>query len=269
MKRWSLSPRPSLAALAAALIALLPLAGAAETPEEKGLRIATEASEADKGYGDSSSELVMVLRNRNNAETSRELRIKSLEMPDGSTRALVVFDTPKDVRGTALLTYAYSDKEDEQWLFLPAVNRVKRIAGGGQSGPFMGSEFAFEDMASQRLEKFTYKHLREEEVGGKPCDVFERYPVNKASGYSRQVVWMEQGTHCIPKVEYYDRKGTLLKTLSMTDYKLYQEKNWRPGRMEMVNHQTGKSTLLEWKNYQFRTGLTERDFDQNSLKNVR
>jgi len=55
----------------------------------------------------------------------------------------------------------------------------------------------------------------------------------------------------------------------MTEYKLHQEKNWRPGRMEMVNHQTGKSTLLEWKNYQFRTGLTERDFDQNSLKNVR
>ncbi|MBW7863415.1 MAG: outer membrane lipoprotein-sorting protein [Candidatus Hydrogenedens sp.] len=270
-KSWPSRPTPNPALLLLALAALLAAPGAlfAETPEELGLKIAQEASNRDKGYGDTSSELFMVLRNRNENETRLELRIKTLEMPGDALRALVVFDTPKDVRGTALLTYAYADKDDEQWLYLPSVARVKRIAGGNQSGPFMGSEFAFEDMGSQRVEKYTYKHLRDEALDGQDCFVIERYPLNTKSGYSKQVAWLDKEAYRIHKVDYYDRKDALLKTLTLTDYKQYLDKHWRPGKMEMINHQNGKSTLLEWKNYQFRAGLTERDFDQNSLKNVR
>ncbi|HOK89085.1 MAG TPA: outer membrane lipoprotein-sorting protein [Candidatus Hydrogenedentes bacterium] len=241
----------------------------AETPEEKGLAIAQEAWNRDRGYGDQVADLVMILKNRNNDEMRRELRIKTLEGEDDAIRALVIFDTPKDVRGTALLTYSYKDKPDEQWLFIPSVNRVKRITGSGQSGPFMGSEFAFEDMGSQRVEKFSYKYLSEEELDGMPCHKLERYPENKESGYSKQVAWLDKEQLRVQKVDYYDKKGELLKTLTLSGYQQYLDHHWRPARMEMVNHQSGKSTILEWKNIQFKTGLTERDFDQNALKSAR
>jgi len=263
-------PGTMTVALLLLTVLLVPLTPTdAETPQEKGLAIAQEAWNRDRGYGDQVAELVMILRNRNNDEMRRELRIKTLEGENDAIRALVIFDTPMDVRGTALLTYSYKDKPDEQWLFIPSVNRVKRITGSGQSGPFMGSEFAFEDMGSQRVEKFTYKYLGEETLDGTPCHKLERYPENKESGYSKQEAWLDQEHLRVLKVDYYDKKGELLKTLTISGYQQYLERHWRPARMEMVNHQSGKSTVLEWKNIQFKTGLTERDFDQNALKNAR
>lgn len=99
--------------------------------------------------------------------------------------------------------------------------------------------------------------------------VMERYSVYKHSGYMRQVVWVDSKMWQPLKVEYFDLKNALLKTVLISDYKRYLDKYWRPDRMSMVNHQTGKSTELEWSNYRFKTGLSERDFDKNSLKRVR
>lgn len=239
------------------------------TPEARGLAIAQEAYDRDAGYGDSSSELVMILRSGSGQEARRELRIRSLEVSDTESRTMVVFDTPQDVRGTALLTHTFTDKDDDQWLFLPAVGRVKRIAGGSRSGPFMGSEFSFEDMGSQRVEKFTYKYLRDESCNDLECHVLERFPTDKGSGYSRQVAWLDKEHLRIQKVEYYDRRDGLLKTLTAGDYTLHKDRHWRPGAMEMTNHQNGKSTVLEWKNYAFDNKFTARDFDQNALRSVR
>ena len=71
------------------------------------------------------------------------------------------------------------------------------------------------------------------------------------------------------KIECYDRKGSLLKTLTQHDYKQYLNKYWRPSRMEMINHQTGKSTTLLWLSYKYKNGFGKRDFDRNSLKRAR
>ena len=260
-----------LAGVIAALCLILP-ARAEEADQDagaRGLAVAQEAYDRDAGYGDSSSDLVMVLRTGSGQEARRELRIRSLEVSDTESRTLVVFDTPQDVRGTALLTHTFTDKDDDQWLFLPAVGRVKRIAGGSRSGPFMGSEFSFEDMGSQRVEKFTYNYLRTEALDGLDCHVLERYPTDKGSGYSKQIAWLDKEHLRIQKVEYFDRRDALLKTLTASGYTLHNDRHWRPGVMEMTNHQNGKSTLLEWKNYSFGNGFTARDFDQNALRSVR
>ncbi len=245
------------------------LAQDAVSPEERGRQLAEDAWRRDIGYGDSASSLVMVLRTAAGQEARRELRIRSLEASETESRMLVVFDTPKDVRGTALLTHSFTDKDDDQWLYLPAVGRAKRIAGGSRSGPFMGSEFAFEDMSSQRVEKFTYKYIGEESLDGTKCHVLERYPAESGSGYSKQVAWLDVEALRIHKVDYYDRRNELLKTLVASDYTLHGDKYWRPGKMEMKNHQNSRSTLLEWKDYSFGNGFTTRDFDQNALKAVR
>ena len=248
---------------------LLPLVASAETPEEKGLAIAVEADRRDTGWGDQTADLKMVLRNRHGQESIREIRSRTLEVEGDGDKSLSIFDNPRDVKGTAFLSFTHATKPDDQWLYLPALKRVKRISSNNKSGPFMGSEFAYEDLTSQEVEKYTYKYIRDEDFNGRPTFVIERYPAYKHSGYTRMVTWLDRETYRPLKVEFYDRKKSLLKTLISSDYKLYEDKFWRPGKMSMVNHQTNKSTDLFWNNYRFNTGLTDRDFDRNSLKRAR
>ena len=149
------------------------------------------------------------------------------------------------------------------------IKREKRIYGGGPSGPFMGSEFSFEDMSSQRVEKFTYKYMGDETLNDMVCHILERYPTDKGSGYTKQVAWLDTEHLRVHKVDYYDRRGELLKTLTATGYEQHDEKFWRPTTMEMLNHQTGRSTLLEWKNTKFNNNFTAREFEPNALRNAR
>ena len=133
----------------------------------------------------------------------------------------------------------------------------------------MGSEFAYEDISSQEVDKYTYKYLRDEEFEGKPVFVVERYPTYKNSGYKRQIAWIDQQEYIALKTEFYDRKDSLLKTLIWSDYKQYQGKYWRAHSMHMTNHQNGKSTTLEWGEYTFGVGLTDKDFRKNVLKRAK
>jgi len=255
------------------LVALLTLplfnVALAETPEEKGHAIAVEADKRDSGWKDQKSNLKMILRNRQGQETERNIRNKQLEVEGDGDKSMSIFDTPADVKGTAFLSYTHAIKPDDQWLYLPALKRVKRISSNNKSGPFMGSEFAYEDLTSQEVEKYTYKWIKDEVIEGTDTFVIERYPVYKHSGYTKQVAWVDKEKYQPLKVDFYDRKGELLKTLTYHGYKQYLNKYWRPDRMEMVNHITGKSTTLLWENYSFDNGLTDRDFDQNSLKRAR
>lgn len=242
----------------------------AQSPEEKGLAIAREADRRDAGFKDFTADMRMILKNRHGQESVRALRIRTLEVPDDGDKSLTIFDNPRDVKGTAFLSYTHKVGDDDQWLYLPALKRVKRISSRNKSGSFVGSEFSYEDISSQEVEKYTYKYLRDEKLNGLDCFVFERYPVDKKnSGYTRQVIWMDKGEYRIQKVDYYDRKNSLLKTLTASDYHRYQDRFWRAHKMEMVNHQNGKSTILEWTNFHFGTGLTPRDFSKNSLKRAR
>jgi len=241
----------------------------AETPEEKGLAIAIEADKRDTGFIDQTANMVMELRNKHGDTSTRTIRIKTLEVDGDGDKSMSIFDEPADVKGTAFLTYSHAIEPDEQWLYLPALKRVKRINSKNKSGPFMGSEFAYEDLASQEVEKYSYKYLRDETIDGVDYFVVERYPAYEHSGYTRQVAWVNKDRYVAEKIEFYDRKNDLLKTLKNSGYKQYLDKFWRADTMLMENHQTGKSTLLTWKDYQFKTGLTDKDFSRNSLKRAR
>ena len=133
----------------------------------------------------------------------------------------------------------------------------------------MGSEFSYEDMTSQEVEKYTYRWIRDETHEGLECFVFERYPAYQNSGYTRQVVWLDKAEYRLLKIDFYDRKNSLLKTLIHKGYNKYLDKFWYPDEMFMENHQTGKTTLLVWSNYKFQNGLRDKDFNRNSLKRAR
>ncbi|GJL77161.1 MAG: membrane protein [Nitrospinaceae bacterium] len=252
-----------------AIFFLSPLSVMAESPEEKGLAIAVEDDKRDNGFDDFTANLMMILKNRQGEESTRDIRNKTLEVEGDGDKSLVIFDKPRDVKGTALLNFTHKTGSDDQWLFLPALKRVKRISSSNKSGSFMGSEFAYEDVTSQEVEKYNYKWIADETLDGKECFVFERYPVYKNSGYTRQVVWLDKAEYRIYKIEFYDRKNALLKTQTNKRYNQYLGQYWHPEEMFMENHQTGKSTLLIWSDYQFRTGLSDKDFNRNSLKRAR
>ena len=241
----------------------------AETSQEKGLSIAKQAKQRDLGWGDSQSELTMILRNKKGQEVVREMRSKSLEVDGDGDKGLTIFDTPLDVKGTAFLSFSHILDQDDQWLYLPALKRVKRIASRNKSGPFLGSEFAFEDLSSFEVEKNTYNYLRDEEFEGQSCYVVEMRPTDKYSGYTRMNVWIDQEHLRVHKIDFFDRRDTLLKTLTIKDYKLYLDKYWRADNQFMVNHKTGKSTDIAIRNLTFNVGLTDADFNESRLQRAR
>lgn len=255
------------AALPAADLDIPPTAA----PEERGWAIAARSDRSDRGFSDSTVELEMVLRNKAGKETSRTLTLWTLEVPneDLGDRSLIVFERPADIDGTALLSHAKIVDPDDQWLYLPALKRVKRISSVNKSGPFVGSEFAFEDFTALELEKYSYRYLRSETCGDMQCDVVEQTPRYEHSGYTKQIAWVDQDVYQVRKVEFYDRRGDLLKTLEATEYREYEGGYWRPHHLQMTNHQTGKETALVYSDYRFGTGLKESDFVRGALKRRR
>jgi outer membrane lipoprotein-sorting protein len=250
---------------------LLATAGAVFAADDtSGYEIAARSDRTDLGFGDSEVELQMVLRNAAGQESTRSLRIATLEKPDESVgdKSLVLFVTPRDIEGTALLSHAKILEADDQWLYLPALKRVKRISSANKSGPFVGSEFAFEDFTAIELNKFDYTHIGEAPCGDMNCDVLERSPRYENSGYTKQVAWVDQTDFQIRKVEFYDRRGDLLKVLELSDYRNY-EGIWRAHKLSMSNVQTNKQTDLLYSNYEFRTGLAENDFVKGRLSRLR
>ena len=271
LKPTSLLISAAAALLAAPLLAAAYPALANGAAKAKGLEIAKEIDKRDLGFVNSEVKLSMVLTNRNGESSTRQLRIKTLEIEDQNVgdKSLSIFDHPRDVKGTAFLSYTKILDPDDQWLYLPALKRVKRISSANKSGPFVGSEFAYEDLTSFEVKKYKYKWLKDEACGALTCFVTERVPLYEDSGYTRQVTWVDTAEYRIQKVEFYDRKEELLKTLVSSEFKQYLGKYWRPHTMKMENHQTGKKTTLTFTEYKFRQNIKESDFTKNRLKRVR
>lgn len=241
------------------------------TVEDRGYAVAARSDRSDRGFGDSKVELKMVLRNKAGKTTTRSLRLTTLEIPneDLGDKSLIIFDTPVDIEGTALLSHARILDPDDQWLYLPALKRTKRISSVNKSGPFVGSEFSFEDFTALELNKYDYRYIGEEACGDLTCDVVERIPRYEHSGYKRQLAWVDQEVFQIRKVDFYDRRGDLLKTLTLDDYRLYDDQYWRALTLRMVNHRTGKETDLIYSEYIFGVGLDDKDFVKTVLRRVR
>ena len=261
---------PLPACLLAIALSLLSLPACADPESEaKGLAIAKEMKTRDRGWGNSQSEMTMTLRTKGGDEVVREMRTKALEVTGDGDKALTIFDTPLDVKGTTFLSFSHTESDDDQWIYLPAVKRVKRIASRNKSGPFLGSEFAFEDLSSFEVEKYHFDFQREESVNGLPGAVIVMDPVDKYSGYTKIIAWVDTEHYRPHKLEFYDRRDTLLKTLTISDYKQYKDKYWRASTQIMVNHKTGKSTDILLKNLEFDVGLTDADFNENRLNRAR
>lgn len=263
---------PILVVVAASVSNVVPVPQCyADEAIDRGESIAREAERRDSGWGDVQVQAIMILEDIGGNTRERRLRLSTLEGrgEDQGDKSLVVFDEPRDIKGTALLSYTHILEPDDQWLYLPALKRVKRISSANKSGSFVGSEFAYEDITGQEFEKYSYEWLRNEPCGELDCFVVERRPRYADSGYSRLVTWYDADEYRIVRVDYFDLEGDRLKTLSLDDYRQYDDRFWRAHELTMDSFLTGKKTILRYENYRFGTGLSERDFDQGSLRRAR
>lgn len=259
--------RIALMALVCSLVASQ-AAGEEKGDREKGMEIARASQKRSAGYGSYIATGKMILRDRAGTSNVREFAARALEMEDDGDRTEIEFATPLDVRGMALLTHAHSTRDDDQWLYLPALKRVKRITSSSRSGSFAGSEFSYEDLVGHVLEKNDYEYLRDEPCPGdssRKCHVNVQIPKAADSGYSRLVGWIDVEDYRAYKVEYFDRRNALIKTMVSSDFRLYKERYWRSHEVVMTNHQTGKSTVMEWQRYDFETPVPAVDLESYSL----
>ena len=251
------------------IFAITSLPAFALSDEDRGLQIAKETERRDSGFKNSEAKARMTLTNSRGDVATRFFRMKTLEVKGDGDKTMAVFDQPRDISGLAVLVASHGTRPDEQWLFLPEIKRVKRIASKNKSGPFVGSEFSYEDIGSWEVDKYSYRFIREEVLDGRKCFLIENTPRYEYSGYARQLEWVDAEIYQPRKIKYFDRNNKELKTLSFHDYNQYLGQYWRASTLKMENHQTGKKTEIQWENYQFQIGLNERDFDINSLKKAR
>ncbi|MDA9951100.1 outer membrane lipoprotein-sorting protein [Oligoflexaceae bacterium] len=234
--------------------------------KDQGYSIIKKSLELDEGFKDNVVKAQMTLRDKSGQSSVRQFTVKTLEGADEEDKTILTFEAPKDIKGTALLTHNKKNSDNLQWLYLPTIRRVKRISTGNKSGPFVGSEFAFEDLVSHQLEKYSYKKVADSVANGISCYVVEQTPKDKSSGYAKQIVWIDKSEHRLQKVHYFDKKLAHFKTLELSGYKKFKKKFWRPAKSEMTNLVSGKSTIIAWTEYKFGQNLKDRSFTKAALK---
>lgn len=263
--RWCYLAQVALVVLATQLVPPggISRAGAAE---DRGLTIMVEQRRINGGYRDELVLYRMILVNAKGDRSERSLELRTLEGPETGDKTLLIFKDPPDVRGTTLLTHENRAGDDDQWLYLPALRRSRRIGSSNKSSSFVGSELAYEDLAPNEVTKHQYKYLREEILDGVPVWVIESTPRFKDSGYSRRELFVRQDNHQMARMNCYDRKGQLLKVGRWNGWWKVLDKRWRARSLRIENIQTGKSTILDVIDVKLGNGYSPSDFSARALE---
>jgi outer membrane lipoprotein-sorting protein len=247
-------------------VAVTAFAGA---PQEDGTQLALELAQKNAGYKDMSGKVEMVLTDADGREARRSFTLKVLERPTPAEgdRSLIVFESPADVKGTAVLSHAKVDGEDDQWLFLPSARRTKRISSSNRTGAFVGSEFTFEDLTGNDGRKYTWTRGGEAACGDAKCIELTAVPKDPASAYSKRVLQVDAKDLRIRSIAFFDRKGEALKTLTYDEYTTLNDRYLRAQKWTMRNLQTSKSTTIQFTAMKLSTGLSASDFSTGKLGN--
>ena len=234
----------------------------------KGLKIAKAMRAASKGFIGEESEMELILIDAKGTRITRLLKGLSKESKGDGDKSISIFLNPKDVKGTKMLTHSHKTKDDDQWLFLPSFRRVKRISSRSKSSSFMASEFSFEDLGSQEIEKYNFKLLKSIKTKSFVGWKIEKTP-KKKSGYTKMVMLVSKKHMTATQVKYFDRKKDLLKTSKLSDWRQYKVKGkniWRAGKIHMINTQTKKESIFIWKKRKIGIKLADRLFRKSALK---
>lgn len=222
---------------------------------------------------DSVSDSIFRLINAAGQERMRETTGETKLIPGTQDNMRVVtFKSPSDVKGIKNLLIEHSNKDDDMWIYLPAMKKVRRLQASNKRDSFVGTDFSYGDVIGHRPEDWQHKLIKEEKVDNKDCYVLESIPKNnevaESSGYSKRVAWIEKESFVALKVEMYDLSNQLLKKLSSQKIEKIDEKNnkWQPMILSAENVQTNHKTVLEFKNFKANVGVSDDKFTTRFLE---
>lgn len=221
----------------------------------------------------SSYTATMTLTDKNGKTRIREVKELSKEFGD-TTKTIIIFTTPKDVAGVGYLMFEYKEKPDgskkdsDNWLYMPALKKVRRISSSDSEGDFMGTDFTYEDMGDRALSKDTFTLLGEEDVDGVSCYKVEAVAKDSAEKNPRRILWIRKDNFLLAKGEYYDRQGALSRKLFCSDIEKI-DGWWTTQKMLMQNVQKKHSTLIEMKNVSYNLNIDDSLFTVNALEKER
>lgn len=234
---------------------------------EEGLKIAQKMDAASDGYIGESSTMKLVLIDATGRKIEREMLGESSEKKD-MDKTLMSFVKPFDVKGTKLLTWSKQVGDDEQWLYLPSLKRVKKINSQTKGSSFMGSEFSFEDLGGQAIEKYTFFLKGNSKVGSEDVWILER-KAKENSSYARVILYVSKKFLSTVKTEYYNKRNELLKVAvfsGFVKYKVGTKEIYRPSSIEMNNIQSKKKSIFSWEDRKVGIAISDSHFSQESLK---
>ncbi len=213
---------------------------------------------------DQTSDLTMTLINKSGSERVR--KIKQFTRDFGNVeKSIMFFTAPADVKNTSFMNWSYdSDKPDDQWIYLPALKKVKRISSDSKSDYFMGSDFTYDDLGDRKVDDDTHKLLREETIDGVDYYVVESIPKDEDYMYSKTVTWIRKDNFIGLKKEFYDEDGELLKILKI---KKFEEISGFLviTHSEMENVQKNHRTKMELDNIKINTGISASKFTERMM----
>lgn len=207
------------------------------------------------------SVMTMQLVNHRGAVRERTMLSYSLDLGKDS-KSIMFFQSPADVSGTGFLSWQYDDpsKDDDRWLYLPAMKKVRRISGSSaRKENFMGSDFTYDDMGGRNVDEDDHRLLREEPMSGMACWVIESLPRESDASYSKKITWIRKDALIPVRVEFYDRMGSHLKTLTASGVTL-DGNYWTTRKLEMINHQRDHRTIITMDEIEYDLDLDETVF---------
>lgn len=213
---------------------------------------------------DREAELKMTLINTRDATREREIKQFSKDYGD-EEKSIMFFTAPADVAGTSFMNWSYDDRSnDDQWIYLPSLRRVRRISSDDKSDRFMGSDFTYDDLGDRHPDDDNHKLLREETIEGKDCYVVGSTPVDPDYMYSKTITWIEKDTFIGVQKEFYDENGELLKILTVEKYENIDGFDIIT-HSEMHDVQRDHRTVMKLNNVRLNTGLSDSMFTERMM----
>lgn len=251
----------TLKILAAVTLAIV--TGFSANAQLTGTQIIEKAYNRETG-SDQTSVLTMTLTNESGQTRVRKIQQYSKDLGD-TEKSIMFFLTPADVKNTSFMNWSYDDdKADDQWIYLPALKKVKRISSDSKSDYFMGSDFTYDDLGDRKLNADNHKLLREETINGKQCYVVESKSKDEDYMYSKTITWIDKSNFIGVKKEFYDEDGELLKILSIK--KVEQIAGFDiVTNSEMKNVQKNHSTTMVLNNVKIDTGISAEQFTERMM----
>ena len=214
---------------------------------------------------DMRAKVLMELINKEGRKRVRALTILRKDYEEGGNQKyFMYFNKPSDIKGTTFMVYKYPDRDDDRWLFIPAINLVKRIAANDKYSSFVGSDFTYEDISGRKPEEDTHTLLRKEKLNDKNCFVIESIP-KETSVYTKRISWIEEANFLPLKEEFYDKQNELYREFEAKEAKDIDGILTITKRV-MKNVKTGHRTEVTFQEVEYNLGIEDNIFSERYLR---